>query len=113
VSIGLRWEIYPPGLPAFPGQFSNFIPSSNTLVVGGVGGNPNNGGLVNHLNYLAPRLGLAYRLTEKTVVRTGFGVSYTPFEDNTYINNNYPTKGNIGAVQGSSAYTSAFYNGSL
>jgi len=63
VDIGLRWEIYPPGLPAFPGQFSNFIPSNNTLVVGGVGGNPNNGGLQNHLNYLAPRLGLAYRLT--------------------------------------------------
>ena len=113
VAIGLRWEIYPPGLPAFPGQFSNFIPSSNTLVVGGVGGNPNNGGLQNHLNYIAPRLGLAYRLTEKTVIRTGVGVSYTPFEDNTYINNNYPTKGNIGAVQGASAYTSATYNGSL
>ena len=113
VAIGLRWEIYPPGVPAFPGQFSNFIPSSNTLVVGGVGGNPNNGGLVDHLNYLAPRLGVAYRLTEKTVIRTGIGVSYTPFEDNTYINNNYPTKGNIGAVQGASAYTSAFYNGSL
>jgi len=115
VDIGLRWEIYPPGLPAFPGQFSNFIPSNNTLVVGGVGGNPNNGGLQNHLNYLAPRLGLAYRLTEKTVIRTGIGVSYTPFEDNTYINNNYPTKGNIGAVQNpnASAYTSAFYNGSV
>ncbi len=115
VAMGLRWELYPPGLPAFPGQFSNFIPSNNTLVVGGVGGNPNNGGLQNHLNYLAPRLGLAYRLTEKTVIRTGIGVSYTPFEDNTYINNNYPTKGNIGAVQNpaGSAYTSATYNGSL
>jgi hypothetical protein len=112
VDIGLRWEIYPPGLPAFPGQFSNYIPSNNTLVVGGVGGNPNNGGLVNHLNYLAPRLGMAYRLTEKTVLRAGIGVSYTPFEDNTYINNNYPTKGNLGAVQGTSAYTSALYNGS-
>ncbi len=113
VDIGLRWELYPPALPAFPGQFSNYIPSTNSLVVGGVGGNPNNGGLQNHLNYLAPRLGVAYRLTEKTVLRTGIGISYTPFEDNTYINNNYPTKGNIGAVQGASAYTSAFYNGSL
>jgi len=115
MDIGLRWEIYPPGLPAFPGQFSNYIPSNNTLVVGGVGGNPNNGGLVNHMNYLAPRFGLAYRLTEKTVLRTGIGLSYTPFEDNTYINNNYPTKGNIGAVQNpaGSAYTAATYNGSV
>jgi carboxypeptidase family protein len=115
VDIGLRWEMYPPGLPAFPGQFSNYIPSNNTLVVGGVGGNPNNGGLQNHWNYLAPRFGLAYRLTEKTVIRAGVGVSYTPFEDNTYISNNYPTKGNIGAVQNpsGSAYTAATYNGSL
>ncbi|MGP8246758.1 MAG: TonB-dependent receptor [Bryobacteraceae bacterium] len=113
VAVGLRWEMYPPGTPAFPGQFSNFIPSNNTLVVGGVGGNPNNGGLQNHWNYLAPRLGLAYRLTDKTVLRAGIGVSYTPFEDNTYITNNYPTKGNIGAVQGASAYTSPTYNGSL
>jgi hypothetical protein len=115
LDIGLRWEMYPPGLPAFPGQFSNYIPSMNSLVVGGVGGNPNNGGLVNHLNYLAPRLGLAYRLTDKTVIRAGFGVSYTPFEDNTYINNNYPTKGNIGSQQNpaGSAYTTPIYNGAL
>ncbi|PWT87102.1 MAG: TonB-dependent receptor, partial [Proteobacteria bacterium] len=113
VSIGLRWELYPPPTSRFPGQFSNFIPSSNTLVVAGVGGNPANGGMTNHLNYLAPRVGLAYRLTEKTVVRAGFGVSYTPFEDNTYLTYNYPTKGNLGAVQGASAYTSALYNGSL
>ena len=46
---GAALAIYPPGLPAFPGQFSNYIPSNNTLVVGGVGGNPNNGGLVDHL----------------------------------------------------------------
>ena len=112
LSVGLRWELYPPAVPAFPGQFSNYIPSSNSLVVGGVGGNPNNGGLQNHLNYLAPRLGIAYRVTGKTVIRSGFGVSYTPFEDNTYITNNYPTKGNIGAVQGVSAYTPAYYQGS-
>jgi hypothetical protein len=113
VDIGLRWEMYPPGLPAFPGQFSNFIPSNNTLVVGGVGGNPNNGGLTNHLDYFAPRFGAAYRLTEKTVLRAGIGVSYTPFEDNTYINNNYPTKGNIGTVTGVSSYTAATYSGSV
>jgi len=113
VDIGLRWELYPPAVPRFPGQFSNFIPSNNTLVVGGVGGNPDNGGLVNHLNYLAPRLGIAYRLRDKTVIRAGIGVSYTPFQDNTYLTYNYPTKGNLGAVQGASAYTSALYGGSL
>lgn len=113
LSIGLRWELYPPATSRFPGQFSNYIPSSNSLIVAGVGGNPGNGGMTNHLNYLAPRLGLAYRLTDKTVIRTGIGVSYTPFEDNTYLTYNYPTKGNLGAVQGASAYTAPTYNGSL
>ena len=82
-------------------------------MIAGVGGNPGNGGMTNHLNYFAPRLGAAYRLTEKTVIRTGIGVSYTPFEDNTYLTYNYPTKGNLGAVQGASAYTSPLYNASL
>ena len=113
VDIGLRWEMYPPATSQFPGQFSNFIPSSNSLVIAGVGGNPANGGLVNHLGYVAPRVGVAYRLTEKTVIRVGMGMSYTPFEDNTYLTNNYPTKGNVGAVQGASAYTSPTYLGSV
>jgi tetratricopeptide (TPR) repeat protein len=41
----------------------------------------------------APRLGIAYRLDEKTVIRTGFGISYTPFSDNTYAYN-YPVRSN-------------------
>jgi hypothetical protein len=113
VDMGLRWELYPPATSQFPGQFSNYIPSTNSLVIAGVGGNPSNAGLTNHLKYIAPRLGVAYRLTEKTVIRTGIGMSYTPFEDNTYITYNYPTKGNIGAVQGASAYTSPTYLGSI
>ena len=36
---------------------------------------------------------LAYRLTEKTVIRTGFGISYTPFPDNSWMYN-YPVRSN-------------------
>jgi hypothetical protein len=36
---------------------------------------------------------LAYRLDEKTVIRSGFGTSYTPFPDNTYAYN-YPVRSN-------------------
>ncbi len=42
---------------------------------------------------LCAALGLAYRLTEKTVIRAGFGTSYTPFADNTYAYN-YPVRAN-------------------
>ncbi|HME06717.1 MAG TPA: TonB-dependent receptor [Bryobacteraceae bacterium] len=93
VDLGLRWELYPPATPAFSGGFSNYNPSNNTLVVAGVGGNPSNLGLVNHLNYWSPRIGIAYRLTEKTVIRAGFGISYTPFPDNTYAYN-FPVRAN-------------------
>jgi len=93
VDIGLRWEFYPPATPAFPGGFSNYDPTTNSLVLAGIGGNPSDLGMKKRYNYFAPRIGLAYRLTEKTVVRAGFGTSYTPFEDNTYAYN-YPVRAN-------------------
>jgi hypothetical protein len=54
------------------GQFD--IPSPNILTAG-VGGIPLNGGIKNTLNW-APRVGIAYQLDEKTVIRGGFGRSY-------------------------------------
>jgi len=107
VDLGLRWELYPPATPAFPGEFSNYIPYANQLVIAGVGGNPMNMGMVNGLHYFAPRLGFAYRLTDKTVIRAGFGMSYTPFEDNKYAWDNYPVKGNVGFSNGASSYVAA------
>ncbi len=98
VDLGLRWEFYPPATTRFPGQFSNYNPVNNTLVIAGVGGNPGNLGLENHKTYFGPRLGFAYRLTNKTVVRAGFGISYTPFPDNSYAWDNYPVKGNAALV---------------
>jgi hypothetical protein len=50
-------------------------------------------GLDRHYKDFAPRLGIAYRLSEKTVIRTGFGISYAPFPDNTYAYN-FPVKQN-------------------
>src|SRR6267154_1559503 len=55
--IGLRWEFYPPATPVKPQGFSNYNPTDNTLVVSGVGTNPDNLGLATHYNYFAPRLG--------------------------------------------------------
>ncbi len=93
LDLGLRWELYEPGTPHFPGGFSNYDPYNNTLVVAGVGGNPSNLGMKTDYKYFAPRIGLAYRLTSKTVVRAGFGISYTPFPDNTYAYN-FPVRAN-------------------
>jgi len=92
-SIGLRWELYKPMTPEHPGGFSNYIPS-DTLVIAGVGNNPSNLGMTFYKHYLASRVGLAFLLTGGkygTVLRTGFGLSFTPFPDNTYAYN-YPVR---------------------
>jgi hypothetical protein len=92
--LGVRWEFYPPATPAATGGFSNYDPANNTLVVSGYGSNPGNLGITTHYKYFAPRLGLAYRLRESTVIRAGFGISYTPFPDNSYAYN-YPVRANV------------------
>jgi hypothetical protein len=92
--LGVRWEFYPPATPVANGGFSNYNPTNNTLVVSGYGSNADNLGITTHYKYFAPRLGLAYRLRESTVIRVGFGISYTPFPDNSYAYN-YPVRANV------------------
>jgi len=93
LDLGLRWEFYPPATPEKSGGFSNYNPATHSLVIAGVGSNPSNLGLDTRYNYFAPRFGFAYRATEQTVFRGGFGISYNPFEDNTYAYN-YPVRSN-------------------
>jgi len=111
LDLGLRWEFYPPATPGSPQGFSNYNPTNNTLVIAGAGGNANNLGMNTVYKYFAPRVGFAYRVSQRTVVRGGFGISYMPFEDNTYAYN-YPIRGN-NAYQQLNSYTPALLsNGS-
>ncbi len=93
VTLGLRYELYPPATPRLAGGFSNYNFVNNTLEIAGVGNVPMDLGITYHKNYWAPRSGIAYRFNEKTVIRTGFGISYTPFPDNSYAYN-YPVRAN-------------------
>jgi hypothetical protein len=43
-------------------------------------------------------------LDEKTVIRTGYGISYTPFPDNRYAYDNYPVKQNFGYNNNANTY---------
>lgn len=91
LDLGVRWELYPPATPRKAGGFVNYNPTNNQLVMAGVSGNPSNLGMqMNYLNF-APRIGIAYRATQNTVIRGGYGISYVPFVDNTYAYN-YPIK---------------------
>lgn len=107
IDYGVRWEFYPPATPRIAGGFSNYNPSNNTLVLAGLGNNPSNLGMQTQYKYFAPRTGLSYRLSDSTVIRLGFGMSYIPFTDNTYAYN-YPVRANNSyQPAGGSTYTPA------
>jgi hypothetical protein len=100
LDLGLRWEFYPPFTPRRAGAFSNFDPATKSLIIAGIGGNPSDVGRTTNYHDFAPRIGVAYRLTEKTVVRGGFALSYFPYPDNDYAfnfpvlqNNAFPDNG--------------------
>jgi hypothetical protein len=93
LDMGLRWEYYPPATPVQKGGFSNYDSATNTLRVSGYGDIPDDLGIATHHKYFAPRLGIAYRLKDSTVIRAGFGISFTPFPDNSYAYN-FPVRSN-------------------
>jgi len=107
LDLGVRWEFYPPATPRIANGFSNYDYVNNNIVVTGMGGNPTNLGMQTRFRYFAPRTGFAYRVTEDTVVRGGFGISYTPYPDNNYAYN-YPIRANNSyGLVGTSNFTPA------
>jgi hypothetical protein len=94
LTYGLRWEFYPPANPRRSGGFSQYNLATNSLEVAGYGNVPKDLGMNVNAKNFAPRLGLAWRALPRTVVRAGFGISYTPFQDNVYAFN-YPVRQNI------------------
>jgi hypothetical protein len=80
LSYGLRWEIYFPEsvLAKGYGGFANITDNNGTGVIRVAGYGPYglNGNVQNSYHAFAPRIGIAYQLTPKTVVRMGYGRSY-------------------------------------
>ena len=75
VDLGLRLERENASTPRFAGSYSNYNPFTNALELNGIGGRPFNNGIRSDLGW-GPRAGIAYRVDEKTVIRTGFGISF-------------------------------------
>ena len=77
-TLGLRYEYYP--LMTRDGAFSfdRYDISTNEVLLGGIGGNPAHLGVTTSKKLFAPRLGVAYQINEKTVVRSGFGITVDP-----------------------------------
>jgi hypothetical protein len=75
LDLGARWEYWPASHPQFPAGFSNYDPNTNSLLLAGIGNTPLNLGVKNYARNIYPRFGVAYRLNDKTVIRSGFGMS--------------------------------------
>jgi carboxypeptidase family protein/TonB-dependent receptor-like protein len=78
VNLGLRYENYLPQTAAKPGGAGSFDPNTGEVLVAGVGSVPLNMGVQAYNLGFAPRLGIAYQLQERTVVRAGYGRSFSP-----------------------------------
>jgi hypothetical protein len=74
LDLGLRWEYYPIMRRA-DRQIEMLDLKTLDVLIGGVGGNPENMGLVAPKDGFSPRIGAIYRLNEKTVLRTGYGAT--------------------------------------
>jgi outer membrane receptor protein involved in Fe transport len=78
VNYGLRWEVYFPEYVNGKGNggFTNIVIGDGHDRVAGYNGIGMNGNINNKWSYFAPRLGAAYQLNTKTVVRLGYGRSF-------------------------------------
>jgi hypothetical protein len=78
VNAGLRYELATPQYEA-NNKLANFDPSTNSLIQA-KSGSIYDRALVNMpLTNFAPRFGFAYSVTPNTVIRSGYGISYTQY----------------------------------
>jgi len=76
VNYGLRWEIYFPQTVTGKDQGGWLNIHTGEMLVAGENGVSLGGPVKNSFKNLAPRLGIAYQLTPKTVIRMGYGRSF-------------------------------------
>jgi hypothetical protein len=89
VSYGVRYEYFP-----FPRRqdrgLERYDPATNTMLVCGVGTVPIDCGVRVSKKLFAPRLGIAYRVTDSLVWRAGYGINHNPFPIARALRTNYP-----------------------
>ena len=80
LNLGLRYDFITPALEAQNRQ-SNFVPAGGGQLVFARDGSLSERGLVKpDKNNFAPRLGIVYKLNDKTVLRGGYGIFYNLFD---------------------------------
>jgi hypothetical protein len=88
LNFGTRFERYPMATRDHRGP-ERYDPATDKVYVGDVGGNPKYAGIDAGWGQFAPRIGIAYRFNERTVMRTGYGISVDPMHFK-QLRNAYP-----------------------
>ncbi|HEV2273283.1 MAG TPA: TonB-dependent receptor [Acidobacteriaceae bacterium] len=78
LNLGGRWEIYFPEAVNGKGNGGFYDLNTNTIRVAGYGNIGMNLNIQNNFTFLAPRVGFAYQLTPKSVLRAGYGRAFDP-----------------------------------
>ena len=76
LNLGMRWEYYSPTYSDDQGREANFDFATGNMVLASLGDINKYAGVNPRFNNFAPRFGLAYTLSAKTVLRAGYGRSY-------------------------------------
>jgi hypothetical protein len=78
LNLGLRFEFATPRWDR-DNVLSNFDPQTNTILAARDGDTYDRSLMLNDAGNFAPRVGLAYSVTSRTVLRGGYGISYVHF----------------------------------
>ncbi len=89
LNIGMRMEHFP---IMSRGEFGieRYDPITNKVLIGGRGNVPRNAGTEAISIMWAPRMGMAYRLNEKTVIRAGYGITNDPYPTSRPLRSPFP-----------------------
>jgi hypothetical protein len=90
VNAGLRYEYYPLMTRKDRG-LERLDYSTWTVLIGGKGSTPTDVGIQVSKKLFAPRLGMTYRINDKTVFRTGYGLTYDPIPWSRPLRGFYPS----------------------
>ena len=77
LNYGTRFERYPFATRDHRGA-ERYDPVTDRVLIGGLGSTPESTGVEVGAGQFAPRLGIAWRAREKTVIRLGYGISVDP-----------------------------------
>ncbi len=89
LTFGTRYERYP--MPRREDRgIERYDFATNTMLVCGVGDVPEDCGVKLSNKLFSPRLGIAWRVSDSFVVRTGYGITYDPISLARTFRTNYP-----------------------